>query len=107
MTTKLEGYQNRQKDTSWGYSIAHVIPFVWIYYAITRRTITPFLFSFLGNFAVGLIFGVIVALLNPNFSSKEVEESGFIIGLVTTPIFTKKGIEKARRYGKDKLRSDT
>ena len=104
MITKLEGYQNRQKDTRWGYSIAHLIPFTWLYYAITRRTITPLLFSFLGNVAVGSIYGVILTLLIPNITNKELEESGLFIGVVTTPIFAKKGIEKARRYGKDKLR---
>ena len=41
MTTKLEGFQNRQKDVGWGYAVAHVVPFVGLYYAINRRTITP------------------------------------------------------------------
>ena len=53
MTTKLEGFQNRQKDVGWGYAIAHIVPFVGLYYAITRRTITPLLFAFLGNFVIG------------------------------------------------------
>ena len=48
MTTKLEGFQNRQKDVGWGYAIAHIVPFVGLYYAITRRTITPLLFAFFG-----------------------------------------------------------
>ena len=103
MTTKLEGFQNRQKDTRWGYSIAHLIPFVWLYYAITRRTITPFLFSLLGNVAVGVIFGIIVAILNPTADAKKVEESSLFIGLVTTPILAKKGIEKARKEGQKRL----
>ena len=56
MTTKTEGWSNRQKDTGWGYAFAHWIPFVWIYYAITRRTITPFLYqigrSFIDGFSI-------------------------------------------------------
>ena len=65
MTTKLEGFQNRQKDVGWGYAIAHIVPFVGLYYAITRRTITPFLFAFLGNLAIGCTYGLIVAIIIP------------------------------------------
>ena len=99
MTNKLEGFQNRQKDTGWGYAIAHIFPFVGIYYSITRRTITPLLFLFLGNFAIGFTYGMIIAILNPNYDEKKLENSATLIGLVTAPIFAKKGIEKARKYG--------
>ena len=100
MTTKLEGFQNRQKDVGWGYAIAHLVPFVGLYYAITRRTITPLLFVFLGNFAIGFTYGVIIAIINPNYDEKKLENSATLIGLVATPILAKKGIEKARKEGK-------
>ena len=100
MTTKLEGFQNRQKDVGWGYAIAHIVPFVGLYYAITRRTITPFLFAFLGNLAIGFTYGFIVAIINPNYDEEKLENSATLIGLVTAPILAKKGIEKARKYGK-------
>ena len=106
MTTKLEGFQNRQKDVGWGYAIAHIVPFVGLYYAITRRTITPFLFAFLGNLAIGFVYGFIFAIINPNYDEKELENSATLIGLVTTPILTKKGIDKARKYGKEKIDSN-
>ena len=106
MTTKLEGFQNRQKDVGWGYAVAHVVPFVGLYYAITRRTATPLLFVFLGNLAIGFTYGVIVAIINPNYDEKKLENSGKLIGLVTTPILAKKGIEKARKYGKEKIDSN-
>ena len=106
MTTKLEGFQNRQKDVGWGYAIAHIVPFVGLYYAITRRTITPLLFVFLGNLAIGFTYGVIVAIINPNYDEKKLENSGKLIGLVTTPILAKKGIEKARKFGKEKIDSN-
>ena len=105
MTTKLEGFQNRQKDVGWGYALAHLVPFVGLYYAITRRTITPLLFAFLGNFAFGFTYGVIFAIINPNYDEKKLENSATLIGLVATPILTKKGIEKARKYGKEKIDS--
>ena len=106
MITKLEGFQNRQKDTGWGYAIAHIVIFVGIYYAITRRTITPLLFSFLGNFVIGFIYGAIIATINPNFDQKKLENSATLIGFVTAPILAKKGIEKARNYGKEKINSN-
>ena len=106
MTTKLEGFQNRQKDVGWGYAIAHIVPFVGLYYAITRRTITPLLFAFLGNLAIGFVYGFIVAIINPNYDQKKLENSSTLIGLVTTPILAKKGIEKARKYGKEKIDSN-
>ena len=106
MTTKLEGFQNRQKDVGWGYAVAHLVPFVGLYYAITRRTITPFLFAFLGNIAIGFTLGALVAITNPNYDEKELENSATLIGLVTTPILAKKGIEKARKYGKEKIDSN-
>ena len=106
MTTKLEGFQNRQKDIGWGYAVAHIVPFVGLYYAITRRTITPFLFAVLGNFALGFAYGIIVAIIIPNYDEKKLENSATLIGLVTTPILAKKGIEKARNYGKEKIDSN-
>ena len=106
MITKLEGFQNRQKDTGWGYAIAHVVPFVGIYYAITRRTITPLMFSFLGNFAIGFIYGFIFATINSNYDENKLENSATLIGFVTTPILVKKGIEKARKYGQEKIDSN-
>ncbi len=106
MTTKLEGFQNRQKDIGWGYAIAHIVPFVGIYYAITRRTITPLLFTVLGNFAIGFTYGFIFAIINPNYNEKELENSATLIGLVTAPLLAKQGIEKARKYGKEKIDSN-
>ena len=106
MTTKLEWYQNRQKDVGMGYAIAHIIPFVWLYYAITRRTITPLMFTFLGNIAIGFTYGFIVAIINPDYDENKLENSSTLIGLVTAPILAKKGIEKARKYGKEKIDSN-
>ncbi len=106
MITKLEGYQNRQKDVGMGYAIAHIVPFVWLYYAITRRTITPLMFTFLGNIAIGFVYGFIVAIINPDYDENKLENYSTLIWLVTAPILAKKGIEKARKYGKEKIDSN-
>ena len=57
------------------YAIAHLLPFVGLYYAITRRSITLFLFAFLGNLAIGFPYGFIVGIINPYYSEKELENS--------------------------------
>ena len=106
MTSKIEGWTNRQKDTDWGYAFAHLIPFVGIYYAITRRTITPILYNLIGSFAIGLCFGVFYAAINPNVKDKDLETGGSILGLISTPLLIKNGIEKARKYGEGKLESN-
>ena len=74
MTSKIEGWSNRQKDTGWGYAFAHFLPFVWIYYAITRRTITPFCYQFCGAFAIGFSIGFVSVMVNPNVDEESIEK---------------------------------
>tara|TARA_Y100001968_G_C19058816_1_gene572732 strand:- start:47 stop:367 length:321 start_codon:yes stop_codon:yes gene_type:complete len=106
MTTKIEGFSNRQKDTGWGYALAHLIPFVWIYYAITRRTITPFLYQIGGAFIVGFSIGAVSAIVNPNIEEDTLEGLGGLGGLVATPFLAKKGIDEARKFGKMQLENN-
>lgn len=42
---KRRAYRARLKDTGWGRAAAHFIPWYWLYYAISRRTITPLLYG--------------------------------------------------------------
>ena len=57
--------ENRLQDRVWPWSIAHcLLPFAGIYYAITRRTITPLLWDFLARFAVLLASAGILVLCN-------------------------------------------
>ena len=103
MTSKIEGWSNRQRDTGWGYSFAHLLPFVWIYYAITRRTITPFLYQICGAFTIGFSIGFISVLVNPNVEDETVESLGTIGALLGSPFLVKKGINKSRLFAKNKL----
>ncbi len=106
MTRKIEGLSNRQKDTGWGYACAHLIPFVWIYYAITRRTITPFLYQIGGTFIVGFSIGVVSSIVNPYVLEDTVEGLASLGGAVATPFLAKKGIDQARKYGKKQLENN-
>ena len=87
--SKEESWVVRQIDKGWGYAVAHIIPFVWIYYAATRRTITPAIFVFLGAFIIGLF--------TP-------EEKSTPFALIATPFLAKAGIVKAKNYGDLKIK---
>ena len=103
MTRKTEGWSNRQKDTGWGYAFAHWIPFVWIYYAITRRTITPFLYQIGGAFIVGFSIGFVAAIVNPKVDEETLDGLAGLGGVVASPLVVKKGIDKSRKFGKKQL----
>ncbi len=103
MTSKIEGWTNRQKDTAWGYAFAHSLPLVWIYYAITRRTITPFLYQTCGAFVIGFTIGMVSGIINPNIEDKTVERLGTLGALIGSPFLVKKGIDQSRLFAKNKL----
>ena len=105
MISKIDGWSNRQKDTGWGYAFAHLLPFVWIYYAITRRTITPFLYQFCGAFAIGFSIGFFSVIVNPNVDEESIENIGTIGALIGSPLLVKKGIIQSRLFAKNKLNS--
>ena len=56
--------ERRLQDRIWPWSIAHLLPFAGIYYAITRRTITPLLWDFIARFVVLLVSAGVVVLVN-------------------------------------------
>ena len=57
--------QRRMQDRVWPWSIAHfLLPFAGIYYAITRRTITPLLWDLTARFLVLLASAGILLLTN-------------------------------------------
>ena len=53
----FKAYQLRQKDNGWGYAIAHIIPLLWIYYAFSRKTLTPFAANLLVSGICGFLPG--------------------------------------------------
>ena len=61
------------------------------------------MFAILGNFALGFAYGIIVAIIIPNYDEKKLENSATLIGCVTAPILAKKGIEKARKEGQKRI----
>jgi hypothetical protein len=104
-TEKLNAFEARQRDTGWGYAVASAyVPFVGLYYAITRRTVTPFLYDLVASWA--LIFLVAFGAGLSGATEKENDVStGLAVALaaVASPILQKKGIDKARSFAKAKL----
>ena len=95
----IKAFQLRQQDIGWGYALAHIIPFVGIFYAFSRKTITPL---FIGT-GVNLSIRFLVVILM--LASGEEEANFFLryLTFVTTPVAAKVGITKARTYAKKRL----
>jgi hypothetical protein len=93
---KEAAFKNRLKDKSWGYAIAHYIPLVWIYYAWTRRTLTPIFWLLGGNLLIGVFIGF---LFGQQLKTEEaMEAAGTLISFISSPLLAKFGIEIARNY---------
>ncbi len=106
-SNRLKAFHIRQQDTGWGYAIASAwIPLVGIYYAITRRTITPFVYYIGGSFAAGLLiaFGAVMSGADSK-GINQANEAGSIVLFCISPYFVKKGINKARVSAKKELES--
>ena len=103
---KKKAFENRQLDTGWGWAFGHLLPIVPLIYAIQRRTITPVLYNSIGAFSTAFIVGIIMGLTAPDTTEKEYENAAKAIGLITTPLLAKQGIDKARKYAATKLEED-
>lgn len=97
---KRNAFELRQKDTGWGRSLAQsYVPFYVIYYAVSRRTITPWLWALVITFGAGMTIGLVLH----EKSEKELEQLGQLAGIVVAPIGFKFGTNKAREYAKKRL----
>ena len=104
LTGMQKAYILRLKDTKGGYALAHIIPFVGIYYAITRRTITPFLYWFITSQAISLIGYLLLYISGAGVSTINIYENSFtLFNLIAIPILAGIGIDKARKRAIFKL----
>ncbi len=102
---KRRAYELRQKDTGWGRVIAHFIPYYGLYYAISRRTITPLFYALI---AFGIIILILIIIESLNLLSLEPTTewaegvAGFMVLAANTAqtIGVKLGINKARKYAR-------
>ena len=61
------------------------------------------IYAFAGNLALGFIFGFIYALINPNYVEENLKNNARFLGLISTPLLAKKGIDQARKDGRSRL----
>ena len=97
--SREQAFQTRQLDTGWGYAFAHYLPFVAIYYGLTRRTFTPVAVYVGGCALAGFVYG----MANPNASVKQMDTASTWIALGSMPVLIKLGQEKARKHAAKKL----
>ncbi len=98
----IYAFKLRQRDVGWGYALAHLIPFVGLFYAFSRKTVTPILYQM----ASGLVF----AFLSIAFTLNSQDPSSIvsvvqILSFISTPILSKIGIDNARKYAGYKLQN--
>ena len=114
---KRRAYQLRQKDTGWGRVAAHLlIPFYPYYYAISRRTITPFLYAsviWLISLVPILIIAGLLGLLSleptTGWGKMVADWAAMAPGLImlaASTIGVKLGINSARKHARLILEAD-
>ena len=93
-TTKKQARVNRDKDNGWGYAWAHLLPIVGLYYACTRRTLTPVFINFAGQLTIAIVIGVTAS--TSDIEAGLDEGASTVLGLAATPALTQWGINLAR-----------
>ena len=79
-SSRQRALELRLRDRVWPWSFAHaVLPFAGIYYAITRRTITPFLWDVVARFVVLLITSGLLLILHPLLDGETVMVIGMAV----------------------------
>ena len=79
-SSRQRALELRLCDRVWPWSFAHaVLPFAGIYYAITRRTITPFLWDVIAHFVVLLITSGLLLILHPLLDGETVMVIGVVV----------------------------
>ena len=98
---KRTAWELRQKDTGWGRVLLQSwVPLYWIHYALSRRTITPWLHGKGFAVAASLLTGAIIGTSQPAYQANQL---GTLAGLAVAPFGFKIGTDSARQFAKQKL----
>ena len=108
LPTKQEAYEKRVDDDGWFYSIGaglYPVCFVaWLYYGVSRRTITPFLWSYLACLVgSGFVLGAIISSVLPDITEKNKKRLVDLGCIPTTMLFHQYGVTRARKFAKQRL----
>ena len=98
---KILAFRKRQQDTSWGYALSSAwVPLVQIYYAISRRSITPIIYGITGTALICIIIGACMNTFGVSGQGPSSEQWKVVFYLTTYiagPFLYKSGILQAKR----------
>ena len=98
---KIRAFRKRQQDTGWGYALSSAwVPLVLIYYAISRRSITPIIYGIVGTALICLIIGAFINTFGVSGQGPSSEQWKVVFYLTTYiagPFLYKSGIRQAKR----------
>ena len=100
-TQKIRAFRKRQQDTGWGYALSSAwVPLVLIYYAISRRSITPIIYGIGGTALICLVIGAFINTFGVSGQGPSSEQWKVVFYLTTYiagPFLYKSGIRQAKR----------
>ncbi len=100
-TQKIRAFRKRQQDTGWGYALSSAwVPLVLIYYAISRRSITPIIYGIGGTALICLVIGAFIntfGVSGQGPSSEQWKVVFYLTTYVAGPFLYKSGIRQAKR----------
>ena len=98
---KILAFRRRQQDTGWGYALSSAwVPLVQIYYAISRRSVTPIIYGIAGTTLICLIIGAFIntfGVSGQGPSSEQWKVVFYVTTYVAGPFLYKSGIRQAKR----------
>ncbi len=98
---KILAFRRRQQDTGWGYALSSAwVPLVQIYYAISRRSITPIIYGIAGTTLICIIIGAFINTFwvsGQGPSSEQWKVVFYMTTYVAGPFLYKSGIRQAKR----------
>ena len=98
---KIRAFRKRQQDTGWGYALSSAwVPLVQIYYAISRRSITPIIYGIAGTALICIIIGACMntfGVSGQGPSSEQWKVVFYLTTYVAGPFLYKSGIRQAKR----------
>ena len=98
---KILAFRKRQQDTGWGYALSSAwVPLVQIYYALSRRSITPIIHRIAGTALICIIIGAFIntfGVSGQGPSSEQWKVVFYVTTYIAGPFLYKAGIRQAKR----------
>ena len=100
---KIKAFERRLKDKGWGYAFGQILTPVGLYYAITRRTLTPIAYDLTGSLLIGFLVPTAYSYFAPELGLEQVTLVCWLASIAATPLLAKTGIDNARDHARQQL----